>query len=116
MDLQEMSRINMDRCKVWHEDPREWSVNDWAVAAGGEMGEAQNLCKKLRRMTSNIDSPNNPPSVDECIALIGKEIADTFWYLDLLAQRLGLDLQTIAIEKFNEISEREQLPQKMPHD
>ena len=112
MDLKYMSEINYSRCLMWH-NPFEWSVNDWAVAAGGEMGECQNLCKKLRRITMDIDSPNNPPTVEGCIQDIGKEIADTFWYLDLLAQRLGLDMETICIQKFNEISEREGLPQRL---
>lgn len=112
MHLAHMSEVNISRCYLWH-DPASWSVNDWAVAAGGEMGECLNFCKKLRRITMDIDSPNNPPSAERCIQDIGKEIADTFWYLDLLAHRLGLDMETICIEKFNDISEREGLPQRL---
>lgn len=138
MDLKELSRINYERCKEWHTDPNEWTPNDWAAAMGGEVGEiglavddfllallaeanrtaahygrALDLCKKLRRMTSNIDSNNNPPSIEDAIEAIGKEIADGFLYSDLLMHRLGLDTEAVIMTKFNEISDRENLPQRM---
>lgn len=138
MDLKELSRINYERCREWHTDPDEWSVNDWAAAMAGEVGEiglavddfllallaeanrtaahygrALDLCKKLRRMTSNVDSNNNPPSIEDAIEAIGKEVADGFLYSDLLMHRLRLDTETVIMSKFNEISDRENLPQRM---
>ena len=72
----------------------DWSPTDWACAVAGETGEACNLIKKLKR-GEKID-------VEE----IGKELADIVIYTDLLAQRLGLDLGTCVLNKFNEVSDR----------
>lgn len=66
-----------------------WSPTDWATATAGELGEACNLIKKLRR-GEDID-----------IVTIGRELADTAIYLDLLSNRLGLDLGQMVLETFN---------------
>ncbi len=138
--FRELSETNRARAEEWHQDGlEEWSPNDWATAMGGEVGEiglaiddfllalmaeanrtaahygrALDMCKKLRRMTHNIDSNNNPPSIDAAIAAIGDEVADGFLYSDLLLQRLGLDTGAVIARKFNAISERENLPQRLP--
>jgi NTP pyrophosphatase (non-canonical NTP hydrolase) len=71
-----------------------WSPTDWACAVAGEVGEACNLIKKLRR--------------GEIVSLedIGFELADAVIYIDLLAARLGIDLGEAIREKFNIVSER----------
>jgi NTP pyrophosphatase (non-canonical NTP hydrolase) len=35
-----------------------------------------------------------------------KEMSDVICYLDLLASRMGIDLEKAIIEKFNEVSDR----------
>jgi NTP pyrophosphatase (non-canonical NTP hydrolase) len=60
----------------------------------GECGEACNLIKKLRR------------GQDITVESIGKELADVVTYVDLLAARLGIDLEVAIINKFNEVSDR----------
>lgn len=139
LTFKELSETNKSRAEEWHKGGlEEWSHNDWAAAMGGEVGEiglaiddfllammaeanrcaahygrALDLCKKLRRMTNNIDSNNNPPSIEDAIKAIGEECADGFLYSDLLMQRLGLNTGDVIIEKFNFISDRENLPQRL---
>jgi NTP pyrophosphatase (non-canonical NTP hydrolase) len=71
-----------------------WSPTDWACAVAGEVGEACNLIKKLRR--------------GEIVSLedIGFELADAVISIDLLAARLDIDLGEAIREKFNIVSER----------
>jgi NTP pyrophosphatase (non-canonical NTP hydrolase) len=71
-----------------------WTASDWGNALAGEVGEACNFIKKMRR--------------GDQIAMkdIGKELADVVTYADLLAQHLGLDLEECVRQKFNEVSAR----------
>ena len=71
----------------------DWSPTGWASAAAGELREACNLIKKLRR--------GEPIPLRD----IADEIADTVIYLDLLAARLGIDLDKAITEKFNRTSD-----------
>lgn len=97
-----VSATNLQRASIWHPDGlSSWSVSDWAVAAAGEMGEACDAVKKMNRARDGI--PGKHASVEE----VGDEIADTILYLDLLAQRLDLDISELVQRKFNLVSERE---------
>jgi NTP pyrophosphatase (non-canonical NTP hydrolase) len=88
-ELREANRLRTERC--FH-PIEEWSPTDWATAVAGEVGEACNKVKKLRR------------GEDISIYAIGAELADTVIYIDLLCQRLGLDLGDCITRKFNEKS------------
>lgn len=93
LTLSRLREANIARCEqMWH-PVDAWSPTDWATAAAGELGEACNLIKKLRR---GEDVPQH---------LIGYELADTLAYIDLLAERLGIDLEAVYREKFNIVSE-----------
>ena len=72
---------------------------EWACALAGEVGEACNLIYKLAN-----DRKHNGEAVTA--KMIGKELADAQTYLDLLAQRLGIDLGEATRAKFNEVSDR----------
>lgn len=90
----ELRIANIERCEESFHSVEGWSPTDWACAAAGEMGEACNLIKKLRRgeAISTTD--------------IGNEIADTVIYLDLLAARLNISLAAAVKRKFNIVSDR----------
>lgn len=98
LDFDELRIANLKRLPHFPHMPNEgeddWSLQDWAVAAAGEMGEMCNLVKKLRR-----GEPVDPADV-------GREIADTITYLDFVAWKLGLDMGQEVIRKWNEVSER----------
>lgn len=74
-----------------------WSLTDWTTAVAGELGEAANIIKKIRR---------GDMTLDEARPALAKELADTQTYLDLLAMAANIDLGQATIEKFNEVSAR----------
>lgn len=64
-------------------DGSDWSLNDWMTAILGELGEAANLVKKIRRGDMALTAAR-----DE----LGREFADVVIYTDLLAFRLDKPL------------------------
>lgn len=79
----------------------DWSPNDWFTAIAGELGEAANILKKVRR---------GDFSLDEVRPELAKELADAQVYLDILALRCGIDLGQATMDKWNEVSERIGIP------
>lgn len=118
MNFESFRRINEERGARWHGgDLASWSVSDWAVAMGGECGEALNAVKKLRRVEDEIPNISDPErqlsTREEAIAKIGEEIADTVIYADLFCTRLGLRLEDVVRKKFNETSVKYTLPERL---
>ncbi len=110
-----LSLKNEERCEKSYHKIKSWSPTDWACALAGEVGEACNFVKKLKRLDSDIfwsgeySKCNNTKTKDEeekiLIESIGKELADVVIYADLLASRLGLRLGYEVKKKFNETSD-----------
>jgi len=105
LTFQDFSAANRDRCE--HPDGFNhplsgWSISDWFTATMGELGEAANVAKKLNRVRDGI--PGNDEAPDQLRAQLADEIADTFIYLDLLAQSEGIDLAEAVAAKFNRTS------------
>lgn len=97
IDLATFSETNQRRNETSFEACHlTWSVNDWMTAIAGEVGEAANIAKKMRR--------GDPPPDAE--AQLAKELADVVLYCDLLMTKLGRDLGTEVVAKFNEVSRR----------
>lgn len=111
-----VTKINTARCKEWHGsewpevDP--WNLADWSNAMLGEAGEAANIVKKLRRAETGLNSKTQRSNSD-LIAKLGEELADTFFYLDLLATRAGIYLPRTLVTKFNAVSNREGFPHRL---
>lgn len=78
-------------------DGSDWPLDAWSNAALGELGEAANIIKKVRR---------GDLTLDEARPLLAKELADVVCYVDLLALQIGVLLGDAVATKFNEISER----------
>ena len=74
-----------------------WSLNDWCTAVTGELGEAANILKKIRRGDFTLE---------EARIELAKELADVQIYLDLLALAAGINLGQATVDKFNEVSVR----------
>lgn len=107
MNFKEFSRKNRTRCE--HKEGfdhklSDWSLSDWFTATLGELGEAANVAKKLNRYRDGIKG--NSESEVELRAHLADEIADTFIYLDLLAQAAGIDLEDAVRDKFNRTSRK----------
>lgn len=84
---------NLARCCEAFHALEDWTFTDYGTALAGEVGEALNLVKKMRR-GEPIDR-----------AAVALELADAAIYLDLLAARLGVDLGNAIAHKFNRVSE-----------
>jgi len=102
MTFMGLRAANVKRCKESFHPINDWSPTDWGCALGGEVGELLNLIKKMRRGDS--------VSLTE----VAKEAADVLAYLDLLCVRLGIDLESATIAKFNEVSERVKSTVRLP--
>src|SRR5215831_12881376 len=120
MDFATLRRANLSRCNRWHKDGIDsWSESDWAVALGGEVGELLNKIKKLNRLRDELPNRDNSApwkdnrDRDTIVAECAEEIADIQLYLDLLAQRLGIDLESAVIQKFNKVSQNNGFPERL---
>lgn len=125
MDLRDISRINAERCALWHpgfpERQDGWTGADWSNAMQGEAGEAGNIVKKLRRLEHGLRQAEQGNETDERMRahLLGRlstEIGDTAVYLDLLATFYGLSLNRCVVSTFNRVSTREGFPQRLVED
>ena len=97
MDHREFSRLNRERSESiigFNHALSSWSTSDWFVAVLGELGEAANVAKKLNRVRDGITG--NDETADELRTKLGYELADTFIYLDLLAQSVGVQLSDVV--------------------
>jgi hypothetical protein len=102
MNMREFSAINRRRCESvdgFNHRLSDWSLSDWLVAVGGELGEAMNIAKKLNRVRDRI--PGNDLTPDQLRDAFEREIADTFIYLDLVAQAAGFQLADIVPDVFD---------------
>lgn len=107
MTFAQFSALNRARCEAangFDHTLDSWSLSDWMTATLGELGEAANIAKKLNRVRDGI--PGNTESEAELRAKLRDEIADTFIYLDLMAQAAGFDLGTAVLSKFDRTSHK----------
>lgn len=100
MSVEQFHAMNVRRCESTtgfgqsFDAPDGWTPADWITAVVGELGELANLLKKRRR-GEQISSRS-----------IQDEWADTFTYLDLLAEALEIDPMAVVLRKFDEVSDR----------
>lgn len=78
-------------------DGSDWSLAEWCNAVTGELGEAENLIKKIQRGDMTLEGAR---------PLLADELADIATYLDILSFRAGVDLGEAVVKKFNEVSDR----------
>lgn len=80
---------------------RDWSPNDWMVATFGELGEAANILKKIRRRDFSLYDKR---------AELAQEFSDVVIYLDMMAAECGIDLAEAVMTTFNAKSMQLELP------
>ena len=104
-----LRKANVARCEEVFHPITAWSLTDWATAAAGELGEACNVIKKMRRFEGSHNDParNIDPESAEGKLMLGHEIAEVVIHQDLLAARAGIDLAGAVQEKFDLVSRRE---------
>lgn len=54
IDFDTLRIQNAARADRWHAGAEEWTASDWSNALAGEVGEACNVVKKVRRHETNI--------------------------------------------------------------
>lgn len=115
--FEELRRVNTARCQRWHPgfpDDEAWTISDWSNALAGEVGEAANVVKKIRRVDLGTLSPNSREGNREALlANLGEELADAVIYADLLAAKAHIDLARRVRTKFNGVSIREGWPERL---
>ena len=100
LTFKEFQWVNARRCEAgFKSSVTDWNPLEWGGALAGEVGELCNLLKKERR-GEKIDPKK-----------IADEIADVLTYLDLLATRCGVDVETALKSKFNRVSEKRGCPE-----
>lgn len=100
MTFQKFSALNAARCRDgFKHDLNAWSASDWMTATMGELGEAANVVKKLNRYRDGING--NKEAEDALREHLARELADTFIYLDLMCQALGIDLESAVTRTFD---------------
>ena len=115
LSLGEFSHINRRRCESelgFGHKLSDWSLSDWMTATTGELGEAANIAKKINRHRDGIRG--NTQKLEDLQTALADELADTFIYIDLLAQSQGIDLGRAVISKFNRKSEDMGCPIRIP--
>ena len=112
LTFSKLRETNLSRTDRWNPDGlKTWSLSDWGVAMEGEAGEACNVIKKLNRIRDGMTG--NEVGEDELYKALADELADTIIYLDLLAARAGINLESAIIHKFNETSFRVGFPERL---
>lgn len=73
---------------------------------GGEVGEAQNVMKKLERLRLGMKGEYDK---DELIKKLKEELADVIICVDLIAMDFSIDLTLAVMDKFNKTSAEKNL-------
>jgi len=107
MDFNDFSVLNRRRCESprgFNHSINGWSLSDWLVATMGELGEAANIAKKLNRVRDGILV--NTETLEQLAGMLADELADTFIYLDLIFQSIGVRLEDAVVAKFQKTSKK----------
>ena len=108
MNISKFQEINEKRAIRWHkEGETQWSLLEWCGAMAGEMGEACNIAKKLRRL--DLQLPNKEKGIDnnkkiELENHLATEIADTIIYGLIILSKLKIDSSLIIAQVFDKKS------------
>jgi hypothetical protein len=121
LTFEEFSATNELRCEQAFKHPvNKWSINDWATATGGEIGEAiQELgklltfldtAKKIKRLE---DEPLDRERLEQLLDQFAEELADIITYADLTLSRIRRNTAAELIKKFNKVSDKRGCPIKL---
>lgn len=104
---------NVARLERWHGEDDSWTGADWSNAMCGEVGEAANIVKKLRRHETGLGTGYNTPPLADLNGLLALELADVVIYADLVAHHYNISLRLAVAEKFNRVSEAQGFPERL---
>lgn len=97
MTFDDFQTLNARRCAEAF-DPALHSVEFFAIAIAGEVGEMANELKKVLR--------GDYPLAGAARQKILNELADVITYSDLMISKLDANTENVIMEKFDEVSRR----------
>lgn len=99
-------KANIERCNAgFGHKLEDWSLLEWGGACAGEIGEACNKAKKLKRFDNNIKGNKPGENQKNLLDAMGKEIADAVVYAFLWFAAAGLDPAEYVRKVFNDKSD-----------
>lgn len=109
-DIVAASASRSDRWMV-----EDWTLLEWTGAMAGEVGEACNAAKKLKRLQGGMRSLDaaGPHRVAALEMQVAKEAADGILYGVLVFAKLELNLEDVLRQVFNEKSELYGFPERI---
>lgn len=100
--FQNLRNANIARDAEWN-PKRLLSLSFRGNELGGEIGEAQNVLKKLERERLGLVGSRSTPEA------LAEELADGHICLDLIAMEFQIDSWKAIVNKFNKTSEERKL-------
>ncbi len=111
LNLNDLRFNNSNRCQEWT-GHLNWTLADKMTELCGEVGEAANVIKKLRRIETGAIG-NTESQKNDLLSQLKDELGDILICLDLVADAAGIDLSDATIGKFNKTSEKVGLEYKL---
>lgn len=106
LDLKRFREVSTRRAQEGFKTYDNVPITFWTTAIAGELGELCNMIKKLERAkVGGLNSGHTKKVEDISTDDLAEEIGGVFIYLDLLASRLGIDLEQAVIKTFNDKSD-----------
>ena len=76
-------------------DGSDWSHGEWMNAILGELGEAANIVKKIKRGDFTLEEMALP---------LAQELADVVTYTDLAAMQFGINFDNYTFDQFRSVN------------
>lgn len=106
LTFEQLTKANIERCeKGFGHKLESWSLLEWGGACAGEIGEACNKAKKLKRFDTGIKGNKPGENQKALLDAMGKEIADAVVYAFLWFAAAGLDPAEYVRKVFNDKSD-----------
>ena len=83
--------------------PSDMALPYLALGLAGEAAEVSNKIKKIIRG----DYDNDPTLAELALSAVAHELGDTLWYIAVLADELGVELDTVGLNNLAKLHNRE---------
>lgn len=98
----EFQNKNEDRCvSGFKHNLNDWSLMEWGAATAGEVGEACNKAKKIKRITQNIKGNKDYENFGNLKDDMAREIIDGMIYSFLWLSAAGYNAEELIVKVFN---------------
>jgi|SRR6185312_4745003 len=106
LNFTEFQNANEERCvNGFGHKLGDWSLLEWGGACAGEIGEACNKAKKLKRFDGGIRGNKEHETYGDLKDELAREIADGMIYAFLWLSAAGYNAEELIRETFNKKSD-----------